>query len=170
MPRPYVSPYGSDVSGRSRCTMSGMPNVASILNTEIARVARRQVRAETTALKKAVSSLRSEVAALKRRAREAELELRRLTNASRKSMPMELPVETAVNGRISAKSVASQRRRLGLSANDFGLLVGASGQSIYNWEYGNARPRAKHRLALASIKTMGKKQAAARLISLREAS
>jgi DNA-binding transcriptional regulator YiaG len=147
-----------------------MPNISSILKSEIARVARKQLRAETMALKKAVSSFRTEIAALKRRTRATELELSRLTKASRKALPVESPVESEVKDRIGAKTVASQRRRLGLSVSDFGLLVGASGQSVYNWEYGNAKPRAKHRLALASIKAMGKKQAAARLISLRETS
>ncbi len=69
--------------------------------------------------------------------------------------------------RFTAKGLASQRRRLGLSALDCGLLVGASGQSIYNWEEGKARPRAKHLSAIAALRTLGKKDAAARLSSLR---
>lgn len=50
-----------------------------------------------------------------------------------------------------------------------GLLVGASGQSIYNWEDGKARPRAANLAALAELRTMGKKQAAQRLAALRDA-
>ena len=63
--------------------------------------------------------------------------------------------------RFSAKSLASQRRRLGLSADAIGLLVGASGQSVYNWEAGAARPRVSHLAAIAALRTLGKKQAAA---------
>jgi len=40
--------------------------------------------------------------------------------------------------------MASQRRRLGLAAAECGLLIGASGQSVYNREEGKARPRAQH--------------------------
>jgi DNA-binding XRE family transcriptional regulator len=69
--------------------------------------------------------------------------------------------------RFTAKGLASQRSRLGLSAHECGLLVGASGQSIYNWEDGKARPRAKHLQALAALRGMGKKEAAARLSELR---
>ena len=69
---------------------------------------------------------------------------------------------------LSAKGLAAQRRRLALSAHDCGLLVGASGQSVYNWEDGKAHPRAKQLPAIAALKTMGKKEAAARLASLRE--
>jgi DNA-binding transcriptional regulator YiaG len=70
---------------------------------------------------------------------------------------------------ISAEHrLASWRRRLGLSAVDFGLLMGASSQSIYNWEEGKVRPRTKHLPAIAALRTLGRKEAAARLESLRE--
>jgi DNA-binding transcriptional regulator YiaG len=71
--------------------------------------------------------------------------------------------------RFSAKGLVSQRKRLGLSAEDCGLLVGASGQSVYNWESGKARPREKHLAVLAALKSMGKKAVATRLSALREA-
>ena len=46
--------------------MPRMENIASILKTEIARVARKEVRAETLGLKMAVGAYRSEIAALTR--------------------------------------------------------------------------------------------------------
>jgi DNA-binding XRE family transcriptional regulator len=61
------------------------------------------------------------------------------------------------------------RRRLGLSAEKLGLLVGASSQSIYNWEDGTARPRTKNLLAVAALKTLSKKQVFERLQALKEA-
>jgi hypothetical protein len=45
-----------------------MPNIASLLKAEISRVARKEIRAEITALRKAATTHRSEIAALKRRA------------------------------------------------------------------------------------------------------
>ena len=68
--------------------------------------------------------------------------------------------------RFSAKGLAAQRRRLGLSAQAFGALIGASGQSVYKWEEGKTRPRAKNLPAIAALRTMGKKEAAARLDAL----
>ena len=65
--------------------------------------------------------------------------------------------------RFSAKGLISQRKRLGLSAAECGLLVGASAQSIYNWEVGKVRPRAKHLAAIASLRSLGKREVAARL-------
>jgi DNA-binding transcriptional regulator YiaG len=143
-----------------------MANIASLLKSEISRVARKEVRAETAGLKKALSSSRSEIAALKRRALALESELRRLSKASGKAAAVGNAAPARAQ-RFSAKGLASQRKRLGLSAHECGLLVGASGQSIYNWEDGKARPRAKHLQALAALRGMGKKDAAARLSELR---
>ena len=55
--------------------------------------------------------------------------------------------------------MASQRRRLGLSAAECGLLIGASAQSIYNWEEGKARPRAQHLAAIFALRNLGRRQA-----------
>jgi hypothetical protein len=43
-----------------------MPNIATALKAEIARVARKEIKIETEALKSASSRYRSEIAALKR--------------------------------------------------------------------------------------------------------
>ena len=146
-----------------------MPNIASILKSEIARVARKEVRAETMGLKKAVSAGRAEIAALKRRIQALEQELRRLSKASAKAAPQAADEAPSRPVRFSAKGLATQRKRLGLSAEDCGHLVGASGQSVYNWEAGAARPRPKLLPAIAALKNLGKREAAARLASLREA-
>jgi len=63
----------------------------------------------------------------------------------------------------------SQRRRLALSAEECGLLVGTSSQSIYNWEQGKARPRASHLPAIAALRALGKREAAAKIAELRDA-
>jgi DNA-binding XRE family transcriptional regulator len=143
-----------------------MANVASVLKEEIARVARKEIRAETQSLKKAVSLFRTEIAALKRRSQALEQELKRLGRPPKKTGAVAAEDSEPRRGlRFSAKGLASQRARLGLSAADCGLLIGASGQSIYNWEAGTAHPRARHLAAIAELRSMGKKEAAARLAS-----
>jgi DNA-binding transcriptional regulator YiaG len=147
-----------------------MPNIASILKSEISRVARKEARTETAGIKKASSTHRTEIAALKRRLQALEQELRRLSKASGKLAAQQAEAEPASPTlRFSAKGLSSQRKRLGLSAEDCGLLVGASAQSVYNWESGEVRPRAKHLAAIASLKNMGKRQVAAQLEALRAA-
>lgn len=145
-----------------------MPNIASVLKSEISRVARKEVRSETLGLKKAVGAHRAEIAALKRRTQALEQALRRLSKSRSNAAPVAADEGPSRTLRFSAKGLVSQRKRLGLSAHDCGLLVGASGQSIYKWEDGNVRPRAKHLPAIAALRTLGKKEAAARLGALRE--
>jgi len=77
--------------------------------------------------------------------------------------------EGARKMRFSAKGLQAQRKRLSLSAEEVGLLVGASGQSVYNWESGSARPRQKHLSAIAALRTLGKKSATAALEKRRQA-
>lgn len=145
-----------------------MPNIASVLKSEISRVPRKEVRGETMAVKKAVGGYRAEIAALKRRMQALEQDVRRLSKASAKNAPVadEVPSRTI---RFTAKGFAAQRKRLELSAADCGLLVGASGQSVNNWEDRTTQPRPKLLPAIAALRSMGKKEAAARLSELREA-
>jgi DNA-binding XRE family transcriptional regulator len=149
--------------GQNRRTM---PNIANLLKNEISRVARKEVRAETKGLKNAIAPYRAQIAELKRRTRELELQIRRLGRVAAKvgSAPQEDPGER--NLRFSAKGLATQRKRLGLSAQAYGALIGASGQSVYKWEEGKTRPRARHLPKIAELRKIGKKEAAARLAAL----
>jgi DNA-binding transcriptional regulator YiaG len=146
-----------------------MPNIASLLKSEISRIARKEIKAEITALRKAATTHRSEIAALKRRVQSLEQQVKRVGRVT--SRPAAAPDEddSAASGlRFSAKGLKSLRQRLGLSAAECGLLVGASDQSIYKWEEGKVRPRARHLPAIAALRGLGKKEAAAKLESLRE--
>ena len=145
-----------------------MPNIATVLKDEIARVARKAVRSEIAGLRKATAAHRAEIAALKRRLQALEQELRRVAKAHAKGASVGDARAPPRALRFSPKSLASQRRRLGLSATDCALLLGTSGQSIYNWEGGKARPRAPQLAAIAALRNIGKKETAARLAALRE--
>jgi DNA-binding transcriptional regulator YiaG len=137
-----------------------MSNIASVLKEEISRVARKEIRRETISLKKSSTTYRSEIAALKRRVLELERQLRRVGRGGESSQAAAANEDSVSPGtRFSAKSMASQRRRLGLSAAECGLLIGASAQSVYNWEEGKARPRAQHLPAIFALRNLGRRQA-----------
>ena len=117
----------------SQCENCEM-NIAIALKTEITRVARKEVRAEVQALKKASSSYRADIAALKRRTVQLERLVAQLGKRTAKKAPApvtdDLPARAV---RYSAKALATQRQRLGLSAAELGAILGVSGQSIYKW-------------------------------------
>lgn len=144
-----------------------MPNLLSALKGEISRIARKELREELAGLKRAVVAYRSEIASLKRRALVLEQSVRSLQKDRPKTVSVVAEAAASHAARFSAKGLVSQRRRLGLSASDCGLLVGASGQSVYNWEDGKVRPQARHLAAIAAFRTLGKKDAVARLAALR---
>jgi DNA-binding transcriptional regulator YiaG len=140
-----------------------MSNIGTILKSEISRVARKEVRGETQALKKSVSQYRSQIADLKRRMQALEQQIKRLGKATAKAVPAQAEDEGAANLRFSAKGLAAQRRRLGLSAASVAKLLGVSTLSVYKWESGKTRPRAKQIEAIATLRGMGKREVAQRL-------
>jgi DNA-binding transcriptional regulator YiaG len=141
-----------------------MPNLSSILKTEITRLARKEVRTAVDPLRKSNAGYRREIADLKRQIASLQREVKAGAKASK------APVAPAgVDGRATRfvpKGLKSLRARLGLSASDFGRLVGASGQSVYNWEAGKTVPREGQQAALAAVRGLGKREAARRLEAL----
>ena len=142
-----------------------MPNIASILKAEISRVARKEVRAEIETVKKALAAYRSSIAELRRQVSSLEKDLRR---AAKDASPSTVATdsegdETGTKRRFSATRLAAHRSKLGLSAASYGQLVGVSGQTIYHWEQGKARPRAAQLESLAAVRGLGAREIAERL-------
>lgn len=141
-----------------------MPNIGTVLKSEISRVSRKEVRGETQALKKSISQYRAQIADLKRRMQVLEQQVKRLGKATgRPAAPQAEAGEAGPKIRFSAKSLIAQRRRLGLSAAALARLLGVSALSVYKWESGNTRPRAKQIEAIAALRGMGKREVAQRL-------
>jgi DNA-binding XRE family transcriptional regulator len=138
-----------------------MANIATALKSEISRVARKEVRAETLQLKKQSAHYRSQIAALKRQVAALESQLRKHSRDRRSVVATPEVEESGGNLRFRAKGFAVHRRRLGLSAAQAGALLGVSGQSIYHWEAGKAKPRASQMPAIAALRKLNKTQAAA---------
>ena len=146
-----------------------MANIASALKDEIARVSRKEIRSETESLKKASIRYRSEIAELKRRLHAMEQLVGRLNKAKPKNAAPASDDEGQTKLRFNAKGFGSLRQRLKLSAEEVGLLIGTSGQSVYNWENGKAKPRSSHLPAIAALRRMGKREITAKLEAIRQA-
>jgi DNA-binding XRE family transcriptional regulator len=143
-----------------------MPNIGAVLKSEIARVARKELRSETQQLKKSVTQYRGQIAQLKRRIQMLEQQVRRLARSGGRTVAAAAPEMDEDSGpslRFSAKGLASQRKRLGLSAANVAKILGVSALSVYKWESGKTRPRARQLEAIASLRRMGKREAMARL-------
>lgn len=139
-----------------------MPNINTILRQEIARISRKETRALVTSIKSASAAHRRSIAALKRQIAEQQRAITQLRKGGARAASNEPSATDDSPVRFRAGGVASHRKRLGLSAEHFGRLVGVTGQTVYNWEKGK-RPRPSQLRALAAIRAIGRREALARL-------
>ena len=144
-----------------------MPNIASVLKEEILRLARKEARGETNALKRASTQYRRDIAALKRQVAELQRNVAPLEKQAIRNAPSEAAEVDTDRVRFSAKGLRSQRQRLGLSAANYGKLIGITGQTIYSWEQETSRPRQQQVAKIASLRHLGKREALTRLEQLK---
>jgi DNA-binding transcriptional regulator YiaG len=140
-----------------------MSNIGTVLKEEILRLSRKEVRSQVAPTKKVTAQHRHEIAALKRQIASLERQVTLLSRKTPGARSMPSSESTTRPVRFSAKGLQSQRSRLGLSAIDFGKLVGVSPQTIYNWEHAVAHPRNEQLGKLAALRGIGKREAGERL-------
>jgi DNA-binding transcriptional regulator YiaG len=142
-----------------------MSNLVLSLKQEIGRIARKEVRADTTLLKKHSAKYRSEIAGLKRQIEILERQLKSTLKKGRSSVQTMKPsdVEGDTKLRFRAEGFANHRKRLGLSAREAGQLIGVSQLTVYHWEKGETRPRESQMAAIDAFRKLGRREAIAKL-------
>ena len=145
-----------------------MPNIAVALRQEIIRLAGREIRSQTLALRKSAAQFRRDIAELKRQASRLNSEVAHLERQVGRDVAPKVAEAGSATVRFTAKGVISQRKRLGISAADYGKLIGVTGHTIYKWEHRTSRPRKAQLSVLGSLRTLGKREALTRLEQLRE--
>lgn len=140
-------------------------NVGKLLKDEIERVSRKVVRQHVGPIRGAALAQRKQIVALKKQVAELSGQLVTLRRAVEKSKPVP-PAEDENKYRFVAKGLITLRARLGLSAEDFGRLVGASSATVYNWEQKKTAPKPKNVAAIAALRGIGKREVQLRLAEL----
>ena len=140
-----------------------MANIATVLKEEISRLSRKEIKRETTVLRKASAQYRRDIAQLKRELRAAGKRVALLESLQRQQTQQRIQTAKPEGKRFSRRSVRTHRHRLGLSAADYGKLIGVTGKTVYTWEQGNARPRGGAFGRWAAIRSLGKRAALAML-------
>ena len=139
-----------------------MPNLASTLNDHIRRLSRREIKAQTKTTRRLGAQYRRDIAALKREMAALRKTVAFLT-AQEKRRGAERPAAPAEGLRFRADGLKTHRAKLGLSAKDYGRLVGVAGLTVYQWEAGKSRPRQAQLAKLATVRGLGKREAYNRL-------
>jgi hypothetical protein len=91
-----------------------MPNIGALLKQEIARLSRREIRAEVQATKKASAQYRRHIAALRRQVATLERQMGLLQRRKLDGSTAAAAQSSEQKVRFVAKGLKSQRARLGL--------------------------------------------------------
>ena len=113
-----------------------MSDVMQVLKAEIARIAKREVKALGAPARKQAAQMRHAVAALKRSldALQKQTALLAKSGPLRAADALATAPDEGKRAWISSSGLRSLRKRLGLSQEKFGKLVGVSAQSVIRWE------------------------------------
>ena len=140
-----------------------MPNIATLLKQEITRLARKEVKAQTDALRNANAQYRRDIAQLKRQVAGLSKQASYLEQQERRRAAKGAPAANVEGKRFSRRGLTTHRRKVGLSAAAYGKLVGVTAQTVYNWEQGKSRPRDEQLATLIVVRDLGKREAIKRL-------
>lgn len=145
-----------------------MPNLAAVLKTEIARLARRSMRPLYVPIKKDVAALKRALAEQKRLTARLVRDNARLVADlnTRLAAPPTASEAEVKNARLGPALIHAQRKRLGLSRADFAKLVGVSGGAVLAWEGGKSKPRAAAKGVIVAVRKLGKREARERLAAM----
>lgn len=151
--------------------MVAMTTFSDAFKAEIARVARKELKDEWTALRKSVAAQRAEIAALKRDVKELRSQIKANDKTLRKALPAQaepaaVDGPTAKRGGFSAERLAAHRAALGLTQAQMASLLGASALSVYKWESGQVQPRAAQWARIRSVMALRKRAAHRQLAAL----
>jgi DNA-binding transcriptional regulator YiaG len=70
------------------------------------------------------------------------------------------PLATISKSRLRVDGLKARRQKLGLSAKQYGKLLGVSALTVYNWEQGKSKPRRSQLPRIVAVRGMGKRQVA----------
>ena len=141
-----------------------MPTLPQVLNQEIRRLARSEARSVLKQTKRLVTEHRRTLAALKRKNKDQERKIAFLEARERERVAQPVALNGGTpKGRFSPRWLAAHRRKLNLSAQDYARLAGVSALSIYAWEKGKSKPRAKQVAVLSGLRSVKKREAVQRL-------
>lgn len=137
-----------------------MPDIKAVLNEEIRRLAKKEVKAAVLPLMKIIAEQRHAISELKKRVAAME------KNGVAEKPAKESAAETCVESkklRLNAAGIVKLRTKLKLTQSELAKLVGVSLHTVSFWELGKVSPRAEAKAAICALRTIGKRELKRRL-------
>jgi len=134
-----------------------MGKVGSIINSEIIRLTRREVRKVSVPLKRHVRSLKITVSQI----RKAILPLERSVALQQKELAkreirLEVSPEELKKSRFSPRLVKTLRKKLGITQKELAILAGVTLGTAHHWETGKFTPKSEKKAALVALRKLGR--------------
>lgn len=145
-----------------------MPDIKQILNEEIRRLARKEVRSILQPLCKQLAEQKRLISELKKQVSDLN---KRLPDTREKSVEktVEISGENVKKVRLNASGIVKIRTKLGLPQEKFAALLGVSGHTVSLWEIGKSSPRSSAKMAICALRKIGKKELKKKLAELDKA-
>lgn len=143
-----------------------MSTFADTFKSEVARVARKELKGELAGLRKSSSVHRSEIAALKREVKALQQQVKALSKGTTLSHRPAVPTPSVSKGKFSSTDLAEYRAHLGITQAQLAKLLQASSLSVYKWESGKVQPRAAQLERIIAVLKLGKRAALRQLQTL----
>ena len=132
-------------------------DIKQVLNDEIRRLARKEIKATLIPLFETVSALKKQVAEQKRQI--AVLEKR---CAAAEPETVAAPVPAAAKDkkqiRLNAAGILRLRNKLGLTQGEFAKVLGVAMHTVSVWEQGRRVPHHSHKVRICALRNLGKRE------------
>ena len=146
-----------------------MANYVKALQEEISRLARKEVAQSQKTLKKTAVDIRKESSELKKRVKSLEKAVEALQKAvGCGNEAKEMPSTEDVKGkRIQPRSIATLRKKHGLSVLKMAELLDISNKSLDRWEKGIGKPQSESKKKILAFRKLSKSEVRKMLAALK---
>ncbi len=135
-----------------------MGKVEDVIKSEIARLTRKQLRADVVPLTRDVRELKRTVSRLTKTVDALERVVSRQERARQQELGQLRAAEDEVKkARLSPGLIQKLRKRLGLTQSALATLVGVSPTTVALWESGRTAPRGGNREAVVALRKLGRR-------------
>ena len=146
-----------------------MPDIKNLLNDEIRRLARKEIRialdpltAQIATQKKTISDLKKQIVDLEKMLRKANPE---------KIAELEEAAENEDSKiRLNAAGIIRIRKKHKLTQSELAKLLDVATHTVSIWELGKSAPRAAMKQKICELRTIGKREINARLAAIADSS
>ena len=134
-----------------------MSDLKQVLNDEIRRLARKEVKLAVQPLQANIVALRRQISELKKLYSEAARKAEFIQKKTAEASGVEI-IDEEPKLRLNAAGIVRIRTKLKLTQSEFARLLDVSMHTVSAWEKGKSYPRANVKARICALRKVGKRQ------------